>query len=116
MGISLKFDPQVFELKEEKVLTAQGEKTVVYKEYAHIPYVSKPVDIGYQSLNIHVPVSVDGVNVDPSHMPMLILIGIGGYTAIPNDPKLFRGPGPGGPGGPGGDLGGIPMHAFPSID
>ncbi len=126
MSYSLTFDPSVYELKEEKVITAQGEKTVVYKEFAHIPYVAEPVDIGYQSLNIHVPVSVDGVEVDPGDSPMIILIGVGGYTAIPNDPSLFHGPGgghggpdggPEGPGkGPGGPLGGVPDKAFPSSD
>lgn len=106
-NISLKVSAEQFELREEKVKTATGEKKVVYRAYTHIPYVQKPVDLGYQSLDIHVPVSVDGVPVDPSGAPMLILIGVGGYTAIPNDPKLFVGPPrmgdpevPGGPSGP----------------
>ena len=133
--ISLEFRDCPFTVETQSVMTAQGEKQVTYRRYRHIPYVAKPVDTGYQSLDIHVPVSVDGAAVDPQNAPVLILIGVGGYTACPNDEKLFTGPGgspigsgpddgpagpggpegpggPGGPEGPHGPMGPTPDHPF----
>lgn len=34
---------------------------IVFRFYEEIPYVSTPVDIKYQTMNIKVPVSVGGV-------------------------------------------------------
>jgi hypothetical protein len=61
-------------------VTVDGaEKAVVYRFYKAIPYVANPVDAVYQSLNISVPVSIDGVSVDASGAPILFANKIGGY-------------------------------------
>ena len=50
-----------------------GEKQVIYKAYLHILYVSNPVDTDYQSLNVYVPVSVNGSPINPSNALILLI-------------------------------------------
>ncbi len=69
-----------------QVLTAAGERTVVAHTYQHLLYVANPVDSAYQSLDVQVPVSIDGVAVDASQAPILFYIAVGGYLSVRNVP------------------------------
>lgn len=90
------------ELPSELVFDSKGytEKTttindveVEYREWSRVVYVSKPVDTDYQCLNIKQPTKVGGKDVDPSGMPIVFALNIGGYiSSSPNNQ--------GGPGGP----------------
>ena len=66
------------------VTTFAGQVNVTYHLYRHIPYVTKPVDLNYQSLDVAVPVKIDGVNVDTSNAPIILLVINGGYRASSN--------------------------------
>ena len=116
----LLFPKDQFKLETRTVKTAAGEKKVIYRIYQHIPYVAKSVDKEYESLDVKVPVSVDGVSVHAENAPILFVVGVGGYMSASNYKQ--RGPGgPGGPagpggfGGPGGPGGGAP-GAFPGAN
>ena len=98
----LLFPKNTFTVETKTVKTSAGEKKVTYHSYMHIPYVAKPVDKDYQSLNVSVPVKVDNVDIDATNAPILFVIGVGGYMSVNN----ARGGGMGGPGGPGGRPGG----------
>ena len=88
--------------------TSSGEKQVTVHSYKHIPYVSNPVDRDYQSLDVTVPVAVDGKAVDASHAPILLSVGVGGYMSVRNaggsgaSGRMGGPPGGRGMGGPGG--------------
>lgn len=102
----LGFPKDSFTEETIKVATSNGEKEVTYRSYLHIPYVAKPVDVAYQSLNVYVPVAINGQKIDAANSPILFIIGVGGYMSVkniksPEDDKRFgQGPG-GGPGGQG---------------
>ena len=106
----LRFDPQKFKTEETIAHTKDGAKKIVYRAYEHLLYVEKPVDVEYQSMDIWVPESIDGVPVDTTGAPILFVIGVGGYMSCSNYHKgMMPGmPGPGGSenmppmGGPGG--------------
>lgn len=112
-------DPLLFPVEayteETKVL---GGNTIVLHHYQHLCYVAAPVDDDFQSLNVTVPVSIDGRAVDTAQSPILFVIGVGGYLSCRNKgeakPGEMGGPGPmpGGPGGPGGP-GPIAMPGMP---
>ena len=93
----LLFPKEDFKLETKMVKTADGEKTVSYRLYQHIPYVTRPVDKEYESLDVKVPVSIDGVSVQADHAPVLFVVGVGGYMSASN----YKQRGPGGPDGPG---------------
>ena len=93
MNDKLRFDPNGFTLKTEEF---KG-KTIVYKEYKSLPYCTNPVDEDYHSLDILVPVSVDGKELKTEGAPVFFSTPSAGYTATPN--KGFHPMG--GPGGPG---------------
>ena len=63
-----------------KTATLNG-KSVTYNFYQDIIYVANPVDADYESMNIAVPVEIDGVAVDASNAPILFEIGVGGYMS-----------------------------------
>ena len=80
---------------------------IVYRFYQNIPYVARPVDIKYQTLNIKEPVSVGGKAIDASHAPIFFGIGCAGFLSSTAESGGSFGPPPGdgGPGempGPGG--------------
>ena len=116
----LRFPQDKFALETATVKTAAGDRKVVYRSYQHLLYVGKPVDRRYESLDLKVPVSIDGKSVNASKAPILFIIGVGGYMSSPNmrdDTTMAVVPGgggppggppvgQGGPGGPGGAPGG----------
>jgi hypothetical protein len=78
---SLKFDPSSYTTKTKTVTTASGTKTVKYRFYRNNVYVQRPVNYKYQSLNVSVPVEIDGKAVDATNAPMMFAINVGGYTS-----------------------------------
>jgi hypothetical protein len=105
----LRFPQDKFALETATVKTATGDRKVVYRSYQHLLYVTKPVDKNYESLDVKVPVSIDGKTVDAAKAPILFVIGVGGYMSSPNirdATTMISGPGSGGP--PGGPAGGPP--------
>lgn len=61
------------------ISTDDGDKEVTYHFYKAITYVTKPVDEKYQSLNVSVPVTIDGATVDATDAPILLANSVGGY-------------------------------------
>lgn len=116
----LLFPKDQFKLETKTVKTSAGEKKVVYRSYQHLLFVTKPIDKNYESLDVMVPVSVNGVAIDTTHAPILFNVNVGGYMSSANirDASTPSG-GPGGPGGPpgaggpGGQAGGPGGQAGP---
>lgn len=97
----LLFPKDEFTLETKTIKTAVGEKKVSYRLYQHVPYVTRPVDKEFESLDVKVPVTIDGVRVHAENAPILFAVGVGGYMSASN----YRQHGPGGPGGPTGPNG-----------
>jgi len=76
---TLSFDPDAFTELTETITTGQGDKVVTYRFYRAIPYVARPLDVAYQSLNISVPTAIDGAAIDASNAPILFANYVGGY-------------------------------------
>ena len=58
-----------------------GDHSVTYHFYKGITYTAKPVDAAYQSLNLSVPVEIDGEAVDALHAPIMLANIMGGYSS-----------------------------------
>lgn len=102
MNDSLHFPIDSYTVKEAVAKTSGGDKKITYRAYEHIPYVTKPVDLEYQSLDVWVPQTIDGIPVDTANAPILFVIGVGGYMSCSNTRKgMMFGPPPGGPDGSG---------------
>jgi hypothetical protein len=105
---SLVFDPDAYTKLTTTVTDAKGtEHAVTYHFWKAITYVSKPVDATYQSLNVSVPVEIDGTAVDASNAPILFANSVGGY--MPSSVTDATGVGAAGTGG--GPGGGAPSGA-----
>ncbi len=77
-------DPLAFPVHDYTVVsknmkTPTGEVPVTFHLYEGVTYVTDPVDPLYQNLNVCVPVEVDGVEVDATEAPILMVIGVAGY-------------------------------------
>jgi hypothetical protein len=81
---SLAFPADDFTVETKTVATSDGDKEVTYHLYSHLTYVSNPVDADYESLNVSVPVQIDGVDIDATNAPILFDIGVGGYMSSSN--------------------------------
>lgn len=101
----LMFPKDNYSIETRTVRTSEGEKMVNYRSYMHIPYVAKPVDKDFQSLNVSVPVEIDGKAVDATFAPILFNIGVGGYMSVNNARSGNRGFPGGGGRGPGNTAG-----------
>ena len=82
--VSLDFPKDDFTVETVTVKTSQGDKEVTYNYYTHLCYASKPVNADYQSLNVKVPVSINGVGIDASNAPILFKNSVGGYMSAIN--------------------------------
>ncbi|MBV9447018.1 MAG: hypothetical protein JO345_14135 [Streptosporangiaceae bacterium] len=129
---SLAFDASSYTTKTKTVRTGTGTRTVKYRFYRNNIYVQRPVNYKYQSLNVSVPVEIDGKAVDATSAPIMFAINVGGYTSSSTWGATAQGGGvsagsfgggfgssgqgaPGGaPGGPGGSSGGAPSGSGPS--
>jgi hypothetical protein len=98
----LAFPKNDYTTETTTVTTSSGTATVVYHLYHHLLYVTNPVDPNYESLDVSVPVTVNGAAVDPTTGPILFSVNVAGYTSSPN----YADGGAGGAGGPGGPPGG----------
>ncbi|MFI5794116.1 subtype B tannase [Streptomyces sp. NPDC051677] len=95
--------------------TDGDEHTVKYHFWKAITYVANPVDEKYQSLNVSVPVEIDGTAVDASDAPILLANTVGGY--MPSTVTEATGVGASGApvgGGMGGGAGGGTTSADPA--
>ncbi len=92
----LLFPKDNFTVETRTVKTSSGDKIVTYHSYMHIPYVAKPVDKDFQSLDVSVPVKIDGVTIDAKNAPVFFSIGVGGYMSVRNggtaSPRTGAGP------------------------
>ena len=102
-AISLDFPVNTYTEKTVTVTTTTGSSVVVYRAYEHIPYVSKPVDLNYQSMDVKVPVSINGKAIDATNAPILFINNVGGYMSSSN---ASSGGMPAGGGMPGGVMSG----------
>jgi len=91
----LAFPADRFTEESKTVKVAGQDREVRYRVFRHIPYVAKPVDIAYQSLDVSVPVAIDGKPVDASQAPIVLNITVGGYLSVNNKDGVRRGPPPG---------------------
>ncbi|MET8022792.1 subtype B tannase [Streptomyces avermitilis] len=76
---ALVFDKDAYTVLTTTITTDGGDKEVKYHFYKAITYVTKPVDEKYQSLNVSVPVEIDGTAVDATNAPILFANSVGGY-------------------------------------
>ncbi|ANS65964.1 hypothetical protein SLINC_3740 [Streptomyces lincolnensis] len=105
---SLVFDKDAYtELTTTVTDTAGTEHAVTYHFWKAVTYCAEPVDETYQSLNVSVPVKIDGKAVDATGAPILLANSIGGY--MPSSVANATGIGAGGMGG--GTGGGAPGGA-----
>lgn len=77
---ALVFDPDGYTRLTTTITDADGtDHAVTYHFWKAITYVADPVDKTYQSLNVSVPVEIDGKTVDASGAPVLFANSVGGY-------------------------------------
>lgn len=77
---SLVFDKDAYTELTTTITDADGtDHTVVYHFWKAITYVASPVDAKYQSLNVSVPVKIDGKAVDATNAPIVFANAVGGY-------------------------------------
>ncbi|UUU28125.1 subtype B tannase [Streptomyces sp. DSM 40750] len=76
---ALTFDKDDYTELTTTITTDDGDVAVKYHFYKAITYVTKPVDETYQSLNVSVPVEIDGTTVDATDAPILFANAVGGY-------------------------------------
>lgn len=91
---ALAFDPEAYTELTETITSDAGDRKVTYRFWKAIPYVANPVDVTYQSLNVSVPVAIDGATVDASNAPILFANSVGGY--MPSSVAEAEGVGGGG--------------------
>ncbi|CAM5653224.1 hypothetical protein [Streptomyces aurantiogriseus] len=78
---SLVFDPAAYTEQTIGIKDTTGAAhSVTYRFFKVASYVAKPVNAVYQSLNVSVPVSIDGTAVDASEAPILLANSVGGYS------------------------------------
>ncbi|WP_416976466.1 subtype B tannase [Streptomyces sp. T028] len=77
---SLVFDPSAYTEQTITITDTTGTaRSVTYRFFKVASYVASPVNAAYQSLNVSVPVAIDGAAVDASDAPVLLANAIGGY-------------------------------------
>ncbi len=114
---SLTFPKDTFTEKKITVSTDKGQIEVSYHLYEMIPYETNIIDKDYQSLNVRVPVAINGKKIDTSNAPIFLDIAVGGYMSvnIANQGKSgIMGGGPMGDHPPMGDR--PPMGDHPPMD
>ncbi|MFE9809512.1 subtype B tannase [Streptomyces sp. NPDC005227] len=105
---SLVFDKDAYTELTATITDAEGtDHEVVYHFWKAVTYVADPVDEKYQSLNVSVPVRIDGTAVDATDAPVVLANSVGGYmpSSVADATGVGGGGMTGGPGGPGGATG-----------
>lgn len=103
----LQFPADTYTEETVTVTTSSGDVEVGYHLYSNLVYVANPVDADYQSMNVKVPVTINGEPIDATNAPILFVIPVGGYMSA-----SVTGASSGGMGGrpmgqpPGGPMGG----------
>ncbi|MER6343579.1 subtype B tannase [Streptomyces sp. NPDC001595] len=108
---ALAFDPDGYTELTTTITDADGtDHDVTYRFWKAVTYVAKPVDATYQSLNVSVPVEIDGTAVDASDAPILFANSVGGYmpSSVATATGVGGGAPTGAPGGAGGTAGASP--------
>jgi hypothetical protein len=96
----LAFPKDKYIVETKTVRTSFGERKVTVHSYLHILYVANPVHKDYESLDVTVPVQVDGKPVGAQNAPILFVVGVGGYMSLSNSRRGMGGPPNGMMGGP----------------
>jgi BD-FAE len=78
------FPKGTYTVETKTVITSNVKTEVTYHSYMHLPYVSLAVDKDYQSLNVSVPVKINGKELDAANAPILFNIKVGGYVSVNN--------------------------------
>lgn len=78
---ALRFPADTYTTETATVTTSGGQKQITYRLYKQLTYVANPVDANYQSMNVKVPVQVDGKDVDATNAPILFANSVGGYMS-----------------------------------
>lgn len=112
--IDLTFPKDKFTLERKIVSTAARTHEVIYKHYADVVYVSKPVAPEIQCMTIDIPVTVDDKPIDCTNSPILFAIRFGGYMTSKSGGQMMDMPKPPMP-GPGMPPPGMPPHGGPGM-
>jgi hypothetical protein len=78
---SLAFDASSYTTESKTVNIGGATRKIKYRFYRNNVYVRHPVSYKYQSLNVSVPVEIDGRAVDATSAPVMFAINVGGYTS-----------------------------------
>jgi hypothetical protein len=78
---SLAFDADSYTTETKTVNIGGSTRKIKYRFYRNNIYVQHPVNYKYQSLNVSVPVEIDGKAVDATGAPIMFSINVGGYTS-----------------------------------
>jgi len=78
---SLAFDTDSYTTETKTVSIGGATRKIRYRFYRNNIYVRHPVNYKYQSLNVSVPVEIDGKAVDATNAPIMFAINVGGYTS-----------------------------------
>lgn len=73
------FPANDYTVETRQVKTSAGVVSVEVRHYDHIVYAANPIDPEYQSMNVDVPVKIDGTEIDVSDAPILLAVRVGGY-------------------------------------
>ncbi|MFJ9565218.1 subtype B tannase [Streptomyces fuscichromogenes] len=80
--VSLIFDEGAYtELTTTITVDAATKRKITYHFYRAITYVARPVNATYQSLNVCVPVEIDGQTVNAGNAPIVLVNHVGGYLS-----------------------------------
>jgi acetyl esterase/lipase len=88
---SLTFPVDDYTVETRTVNTSAGTVSVTYHLYQHLAYVAAPIDADYQSMDVAVPVAIDGQNVHAADAPILFDISVGGPANSNSDLALAAG-------------------------
>jgi hypothetical protein len=78
---SLAFDAGSYTTETKTVSIGSASRKIKYRFYRNNVYVRHPVNYKYQSLNVSIPVEIDGKAVDATNAPIMFAINVGGYTS-----------------------------------
>ncbi|MTI58642.1 MAG: Tat pathway signal protein [Firmicutes bacterium] len=87
----LLFPKENYTVETKTVMTSEGNKEITYRYYKYIPYVAKPVDLNYQSMNVLVPIKVNDLEIDATNSPILLKLQVYGFMPYHiNDDREYR--------------------------
>jgi hypothetical protein len=93
---SLTFPVDDYTVQTKTMAASSGTVQITYHLYQNLAYVADPVDADYQSLDVAVPVKIDGRAVDATNAPILFDINVGGYMSSANGRSAGTSAGEGG--------------------